>query len=261
MFDYHIHSTVSFDGRGTPEKMVRAAMAQGLREICFTDHIDHEPGVTPEKMVFDLQNYHNSYDCLTAPGLKIRRGVEYGITPANRELFLSDIARNDYDFVIGSVHFVDGVDVYMEPYWADKTPEEAYGRYLQTVYETVKVHDSFDVLGHLTFISKCRANPTKALVRYGDHRELIDEILRELARKGLGMELNTSGMDRCGGFLPTADYFRRFKELGGKLVTIGSDAHDPVRVGQYTTEACQVLSDIFGYVCTFEQRTPIFHKL
>ena len=82
-----------------------------------------------------------------------------------------------------------------------------------------------------------------------------------MAAKGKGLELNTSGMDRCGGFLPTPEYFRRFKELGGEIVTIGSDAHRSDRVGQYSSQACQVLADIFGYVCTFEGRKPIFHKL
>ena len=75
------------------------------------------------------------------------------------------------------------------------------------------------------------------------------------------MEINTSGVDRCGGFLPTADFFRRFKELGGEIVTVGSDSHNTERVGQYSREACEILKDIFGYVCTFEKRQPIFHKL
>ena len=73
--------------------------------------------------------------------------------------------------------------------------------------------------------------------------------------------MNTSGVDRSVGYLPTAEYFRRFKELGGKIVTVGSDAHRTVRVGQYSREACAILGDIFGYVCTFENRQPIFHKL
>ena len=105
------------------------------------------------------------------------------------------------------------------------------------------------------------ANPSPRPVPYDEHRELIDEILRTLAEKGKGLELNTSGLDRCGGYLPTADYFRRFKELGGEIVTVGSDAHQCVRVGQYSKEACELLGDIFGYVCTFEGRKPVFHKV
>lgn len=261
MFDYHIHTTVSFDGHSTPEEVIRAAQARGLREICFTDHIDHEPGKVPEEMVFDLERYHEAYDHLRAEGVKLRRGVEYGLTPDNRDQCQADISRNAYDFVIGSVHFVDGEDVYLEPYWEGKSQRQVYRRYLQELYDCVKAHEGFDVLGHLTYISKCRGNPGKELLRYDDHRELIDEILKELARKGIGMEMNTSGLDRCGGFLPTADIFHRFKELGGTIVTVGSDAHSADRVGQYTAEACCILKDIFGYVCTFEGRKPIFHKL
>ena len=73
--------------------------------------------------------------------------------------------------------------------------------------------------------------------------------------------MNTSGVDTCGSFLPTADFFRRFHELGGEIVTVGSDAHRCNRVGQYTFDACEILGGIFGYVCTFRNREPVFHKM
>ncbi len=261
MFDYHMHSTVSFDGHDTPERMVQAAVDAGLKEICFTDHIDHEINVEKEIMVFNQDVYNASYDHLEAAGLKIRKGMEYGLKPHNQAQLKQDLQRREFDYVLGSVHFVDEVDVYIEPYWVNKDVASAYKEFMEQTYACVKAHEDFDVLAHLTFISKGRANPTKELLRYEDHREIADEILRELARKGKGLEMNTSGVDRCGGFLPTADYFRRFKELGGEIVTIGSDAHTWDRVGQYSKEACEILKDIFGYVCTFENRQPIFHKL
>ena len=102
--------------------------------------------------------------------------------------------------------------------------------------------------------------PRKALLRYADHKSIFDEILLELVKREKGMELNTSGIDRCGGSLPTLDYFQRFHELGGKIVTVGSDAHDVARAGQYTHEMVGELKKIFGYVCTFEDRRPIFHR-
>ena len=89
---------------------------------------------------------------------------------------------------------------------------------------------------------------------------VLDEILGELVKRERGLELNTSGIDRCGGSLPTLDYFQRFQELGGRIVTVGSDAHDTARVGQHTHEMVAELKKIFGYVCTFEDRRPIFHK-
>ena len=125
----------------------------------------------------------------------------------------------------------------------------------------VQLHDDFDVLAHLTYISKTHCHPAPRPLSYAEHKELIDEILRVLAQKGKGLEMNTSGVDRCRDFLPTADIFRRFKELGGEIITVGSDAHRCDRVGQYTFEACGILKDIFGYVCTFEDRKPVFHKL
>ncbi len=261
MFDFHMHSTVSFDGRSTPEQMAQAARNAGLQEICFTDHIDHELDVELEHMVFDQTAYDAAYDPLSIPGLIIRKGMEFGLKPDNQAQLRRDLGRKDFDFVIGSVHFVNGLDVYFEPFWEGKTVAEAYREFLEETLRCVQAHEDFDVLGHLTFICKGRGNPTRELLRYETYREIVDEILRELARKGRGMELNTSGVDRCGGFLPTADFFRRFKELGGEIVTVGSDAHAANRVGQYTGEGCAVLRDIFGYVCTFEKRKPIFHKL
>ena len=106
-----------------------------------------------------------------------------------------------------------------------------------------------------------KVKPTPRAIPYEEHRAVIDEILRTLARKEKGLEMNTSGVDRCGAYLPDETYLRRFKELGGEIVTIGSDAHNTDRVGQYSREACEILKDIFGYVCTFEGRKPIFHQL
>ena len=125
----------------------------------------------------------------------------------------------------------------------------------------MQAHDDFDVLAHLTFLMKSPFNPTRTPLEYAAHREVLDEILRTLARKDKGLEMNTSGVDRGVGYLPTIDFFRRFHDLGGRIVTVGSDAHRVNRVGQYSTEAARMLSDIFGYVCTFEDRQPIFHKI
>ncbi|MBR7178925.1 MAG: histidinol-phosphatase HisJ family protein [Oscillospiraceae bacterium] len=257
MYDYHMHSRVSFDAKDSGLAMALAAKERGLREICFTDHIDYTPEMD---MVFDTAVYNGEYDCLDVPGLLIRRGMEFGLTPDNADQLKIDLNRRHFDFVLGSVHLVDGVDVYLEPYWADKSYDEAIRRYLETTLEAVRAHEGYDVLGHLTFISKCSGNPRKELLRYADHKSIMDEILRQLVKGEKGMELNTSGIDRCGGPLPTLDIFRRFHELGGRIVTVGSDAHDTSRVGQYTHEMTAELKKIFGYVCTFEDRKPLFHR-
>ena len=261
MFDYHMHSRVSFDGHDTGEALARTALERGLKEICFTDHLDYDPLGKMGVLAFDTDAYNAEYDHLDIPGLKIRRGMEFGMDRGNVALFRKDLQRRPFDFVLGSIHFVDGLDVYFPEFWEGKTVWQAERRCLEETLECIPLHEHFDVLAHLTYIAKTHAHPSPRPVPYEEHRELIDEILRQLAIRGKGLELNTSGMDRCGGFLPTADIFRRFKELGGKIVTVGSDSHHCNRVGQYSFEACRLLGDIFGHVCTFEAREPIFHKL
>ena len=261
MFDFHMHSIVSFDGESAAWDMVQAAAAAGLKEICFTDHLDYDPLSPSTISAFDTEVYNKTYDGLYHPDVKIVRGMEFGMLPDNRETFQSDLQRRHFDFVIGSVHFVDDIDIYYPVFWEGKTMEQAERRCLEQTLQCVKAHDGFDVLGHLTYPSKAAANPTHRPICYDTYSDLIDEILRTLVKKGKGLEVNTSGMDSCGAYLPTADYLRRFKELGGEIVTVGSDAHNTHRVGQYCREACNMVQDIFGYVCTFADRKPVFHKL
>ena len=172
-----------------------------------------------------------------------------------------DLQQRNFDFVLGSVHFVNEQDIYYKEFWQGKTVEQAVQQFLEETLKCVQHHDDYDVLGHLSYICKARAHPDPKPLYLKDHREIVDELLKILVQKGKGMEINPSGVDRCGDFLPREEFFRRFKELGGKIVTIGSDAHNTQRVGQYAGQACEMMKDLFGYVCTFEGRKPIFHKL
>lgn len=261
MFDFHMHSTVSFDGSGAPLDMCQAAVRAGLQEICFTDHYDYNSDPAGQRYLFSLEEYSAAYDHLSVPGLTVRRGVEFGLTTWNQPDLQQLLHTRHFDFVLGSVHFVDGVDPYEERFWTDRSVEQSFRRFLEGTLECVRVQEDYDVLGHLTYVCKSVYNPSHAGVPYEDFRDITDEILKTLVSKGKGMEINTSGVDRAGTFLPSAPFLRRFKELGGQIVTVGSDAHDPSRVGQYTPQALEILKDIFGYVCTFADRQPVFHKL
>ncbi len=261
MFDFHLHTSVSFDSTAKAEDLALAAKAAGLTEICFTDHWDYNSDPAKQHNPFDLAAYSGAYDGLTVPGLTIRRGVEFGLTGWNQPELKTLLAQRRFDFVIGSMHFVDGWDPYDAEYWQGKTVQEAFYRYLEATLECVKLHEDYDVLGHLTYVCKSVHNPTHKPVLYKDFAEITDEILRVLVQKGKGMEINTSGVDRAGDFLPGAPFLKRFRELGGEIVTVGSDAHDASRVGQYSKEALEILKDIFGHVCTFQNRKPVFHKL
>lgn len=260
MFDFHLHTHVSFDGRDTACNMALAAVKAGLKEICFTDHMDYDPLNPDHDLHFDIADYNREYDGLEIPSLTIRRGFEFGMLPDNAEQFAIDASRRDWDFIIGSVHFVDGLDVYYPQFWEGKTPYHAILQSFEETLTCVRNHNDFDVLGHLTYLGKCRANPEKKAIVYEAYREVTDEIFKVLIAKGKGIECNTSGLERCNALLPDVQYLRRFKELGGQIVTVGSDAHHADRVGQYCRETVELVKDIFGYVCTFAGRKPQFHR-
>ena len=261
MFDFHMHTTVSFDGHNTAGEMARAARAAGMKEICFTDHMDYELGRPKEELTFSMESYHQMYDGFTLPGLTVRNGVEVGLTPWNVEEVEKDLSLRHYDFVLGSIHYADNLDLYLKPFWEGKTVEQAEQQYFEEMLKCVRLHDNFDVLAHLTYISKTAAHPAPRLVPLERYRDIVEEIMKVLIAKGKGMEVNTSGVDRVGDFLPGAQYLRLFKDLGGEIVTTGSDAHRANRAGQYIDRAAALLKDMFGYVCTCEDRKPVFHKL
>ncbi len=261
MFDYHLHTKVSFDSEESPEAVVKEAERLGLKEICFTDHHDLNGKPDGEHYLFTLEDYSKAYDKLFSDKVKIRRGVEMGLTLWNKAEAEKFISGREFDFVLGSVHYADGYDPYFAEFWEGIDFRQGVDKYLKGTMECVKLHDNFDVLGHLTYVCKSTYNPEHKTVPYSEVSDMADEIMKCLVAKGKGMEINSSGVDKAGDFLPSLDYLKRFRELGGEIVTIGSDAHDISRLGQYSKEALAMAKEVFGYICTFEKRKPIFHKL
>lgn len=261
MFDFHLHCSLSFDSIEDPYNYLVQAEALSLKEICFTDHYDYnsDPNCTPN--LFSIEKYKNELDPLDSSKVSVRRGIEFGLTRWNTAELDQILAKYPFDFVLGSVHFVDGYDPYEQQYWVGCNVDDAFKKYLLEILHCVNQHSDFDVLGHLTYVCKSVHNPSHRPVPFNKYKDITDEIMRVLISKGKGMEVNTSGVDRAGDFLPSVEFLCRYKELGGELITVGSDAHDISRLGQYVPEALEMLKDIFGYVCTFEKRMPIFHKL
>ena len=214
-------------------------------------------------MLFSAGDYAKAYDSLDSDRVLIRRGVEYGMRPRPEPQMDRDLAMREFDYVIGSVHFAEDLDVYFAPFWEGKTVEQAYRVYLQHVYDCLKTHDNFDVLGHLTYICKARANPTHELLRYEDHRELLDEILKALIRKNIGLELNTAGYKYgLGHPNPTEAVLKRYAELGGEILTIGSDGHAPEQLAWDFWKIPSLLKECgFRYYTVFEERMPVFYPV
>lgn len=263
MFDFHIHSNVSFDGNDSIDSIAGAAAAAGLREICFCEHI--EPAHTYE---IDWDGYVD-FDGYTRqirhakekyPSLLIRQGLEAGLAPSSAGQIREYLKDKPIDFVIASQHIVAGEDPYFPSFFEGKTRAEAETLYLKSLLESIEVFDGYSVVGHIGYV--CHYAPYKAPLSYPDYRDLIDRILKNVIGAGKGIEVNASGYYKYGEPMPTPDIIRRFLEMGGEIITVGSDAHFKEVVGAKYDETIALLKSLGAKsVCTFEKMQPVFHKI
>ena len=269
MFDYHVHSTVSFDAYSTMEECARRAVTLGMTEICFTDH--HELGypykdVKPE---FDYDLYFRELDRAraAAPGLVIRAGIEVALIPEMLGEIERDISGREFDFVLASQHVVRGKDPWYGDYFDDKTLRDGQRLYLEEILTDISGFTDFNTIAHIGYVDKYldkypRLDEHPRPFQYKDFPELIDDILKVVINRGQGIEVNTSNYYIYGYPTPHPSIIRRFVELGGEVVSIGSDAHSADVIGHEFESAYGLLRECGAkYVCTFEKRKPNFIKI
>jgi histidinol-phosphatase (PHP family) len=265
LIDHHMHTNYSPDADplATMESYIIQAKLQGVEGVMFTDHVDLESPIEIFIEIVDYVAYKKEVEDLKIKtNFPIYMGVEIGYQPQLHEKYNQFLSAHDFDFVICSMHLADGLDFYYGDFFTGKTQNEAYLRYFEVVLECVKVFDDYDVFGHLDFI-----------IRYGkfdildydfdQYKEIIDHILRTIISKNKGIELNTSGL-RYGlaHMHPKFEIIKRYQELGGKIITLGSDAH---RVSDYLKDfdlAKELLLKAgFDEIAVYEKRVPRFVKL
>ena len=157
---------------------------------------------------------------------------------------------------------MDGTDPYYPEFWNGRDQKAAIRRYLDVTLENIRAFDDFDVYGHLDYIVRYIPQGERRF-SYPEYRELTDAILQLLIGKGKGIEINTGGY-KAGlpDPNPCADMLRRYRELGGEIITMGSDAHTPDYVGCRFSDAKEVLRDCgFRYYTVFRERKPEFIPL
>ena len=258
MIDYHIHTSLSTDCSISMMQMAKAASEKGLSEICFTDHIDFD-FPNGEYMV-DFDDYKKQFEktIATFPSINIRKGIEAGIEPQSFHRYAQLFAGQELDYVVGSVHVVFGYDPYFPALWNDYSKKAAFDEYARLSVRCLEAIDVFDVLGHLGYIGKYCPHEER-LFKYSDYTDIVDTILKKLIEKSRGLEINTSGLVRTGDYTPEKPIIERYFELGGEIVTIGSDAHSADSVGFAAIETLEYLKHTgFKYVCAFDKRKPRF---
>lgn len=262
-YDYHMHSNFSSDSVSDMEDMIKQSIDLGLKEICFTDHVDYDVDTDyGPQIIFD--EYFNKLSILKNKyknSISIKQGIELGLQSQITNICSDLVNKYPFDFVICSVHAINRLDLYFGEYFKNKNQFEAYNGYFNELYNIVKNYKDYSVLGHLDLIK-----------RYGNYDELLDDklfsdiiesILKQVIQDGKGIEINTSCYRyNLPDLTPSRYILNMYKELGGEIITTGSDSHMPSQISYKFDYIYEYLKSIgFKYVCTFDKMKPNFIKI
>ena len=245
--DYHLHSSFSGDSQAPMEDMIKQAIALGMKSICFTEHMDLDYPVTPEtpegiftvntdSYLYELAKYKEIYE----GKIKVLFGIELGIQP----------------------HVVQKQDPYYPSFFENRSDEEAYRLYFEEELACMRSFTNFDVYGHIDYVIRYGKTIDKEY-SYFKYADLFEKMITRLLDMEKGIELNTASLRKgLRDVNPCTDFIRRYREMGGEIITVGSDAHRPEDLGADFDKAAQILTDCgFKYYTTFDQRVPSFHRL
>ena len=264
--DSHIHTNLSPDGHSSMHAMSAASAEAGVGIVCFTDHCDmvdwthYAPSDGCLDMMPELIRQHSQLpDDLP---IDVRVGIELGEAQLNRSP-LDAVLQYPLDFVLGSLHVLRNFgDLYYIQYENLAHCRRVMSAYLDELIEVAEL-DFFDVMAHIGY-------PKRGMRKYGcDYRltpenggDKLRHLLKLLIQNGRGIEINCSGIrDHCGPF-PDLDVLRLYRELGGEIVTTGSDAHKTADAGKCLRDGAAVLKEAgFKYITVFKDRKPEFIKL
>lgn len=264
--DFHMHTEYSTDSSADVRSMLEASVARGLKTVCVTDHLDMDYPPDEElgdaAFQLDIETYFADLTGIKEEyrgTLDIRIGVELGLQPHLGEAYKELTERYPFDFVIGSLHLIHGMDPYYGKVFEGRTDAEVYREAFRETVRCLKKVTSFDVLGHLDYVVRYGRRQAQEY-SYRAFADEIDEILKLLISEGKGLEMNMAGIKYGLGFAnPHPDVLRRYRELGGEIVTVGADAHRPDHAAYDFEEAGDILRACgFRYYTEFDGRRPVF---
>lgn len=267
--DCHLHSSHSGDSDAPMEEMILRGIDLGLTTMCFTEHNDFGYPEVPDmpadifllntdSYLYDLAKLKEKY----AGRIRLLFGVELGLQPEVLRENAVYAKSYEFDFIIASSHVCHRRDPYYPDFYEGRPEEEAYREYFESILENIRKFSNFDVYGHLDYVVRYGPNKDK-YYSYEKYQDILDEILKLLLDKGKGIELNTGGVKSGMKDLhPCMGILKRYRELGGEIITIGSDSHDVLHIGDSFDRAADVLKECgFEYYTIFEKRSPEFKRI
>lgn len=256
--DYHVHTSFSDDSTCRMEDQIRKALSLGINEICFTEHVDY--GVKTDlncdyvAYIKELKRCKEKYQSR----ITLKLGIEFGMQEQTIDEFQKDFSTYNFDFVILSCHQVDNKEFWTGDFQEGKSQQEYNEKYYEEIIKVIKQYNNYSVLGHLDMIKRY---DKQGIYPFGKIAMCVTSILKHVIKQGKGIEINTSsfryGLD---DLTPSREILTLYKELGGTIITIGSDAHDESYVGHNIAFVKSELKKLgFKQFCTFNKMEPVFH--
>lgn len=235
IFDSHLHTKFSTDSKMDIEDALRKAESLNIGLI-ITEHMDLKYPIEGN-FFFNPEDYFNEYNKYRSSNtlLGIELGMRSDCVEDNRQI----IENFPFDYVIGSIHLVDTVDIFREDFYAGRSKKETYEQYLTCMLECLKSHNFIDSLGHIDYITRYARYEDKEIY-YDDFSDYIDEVLKTAVVSNIPLEINTRRLRDKAAADNLLKIYRRFYELGGRQVTIGSDAHNAAAIGNNINIALEI---------------------
>ena len=270
--DIHVHSSYSTDCDTPMEDMIKQAIGCGLTTLCFTEHMDKDYPSDPSKekngnpeFYLDTDAYRSGWEKMRdkySDRIRLLFGVELGLQPQVVDWNKIYVNQHVFDFVIGSFHTIDNMDPYYPFYFEGRSERDSYVHYFEEMKKNIELFSDFDSLGHLDYIVRYGPNKNRDY-SYNEYRECLDPVLKLLVEKGIALEVNSAGYRKgLGEPNPCSGVVKRYKELGGELVTIGSDAHNISSLTNGFDLVENLLLECgFTHHAVFAGRKPVFYPL
>lgn len=263
--DYHVHSRYSMDSDEPMSESIERAMKLGIKDIVFTDHFEVFHRNEKLENVIDYDKYTKELSILRnkhKEKIRIGLGAEINLEIGMEDSYNRIMSRYDFDFIIGSLHNVDYIDISQRPFIGDSKLDEYHSKYFAAMLKAVDCDFPYSVLGHLDFVTRYGGFRNN-IVNVEAQSEYLVPILKTVIEKGKGIEVNTSGFRYgVGSMHPSVDILSLYKKLGGEIITVGSDSHQAETIGMHFDHVEKVLIDLgFKYYTAFDKMVPEFVKL
>ena len=263
-YDTHLHSSLSFDSDCPMEDLIKSGINKQLKGIYITEHYDLDfPKEYNMDFTFDIYEYFKSiknFQKEFSNEIELYSGIELGLMPHLNQQINSLINDYSFDYIIGSTHIIDNKDPYYPQYWEGRNIRDSYISYFITSLDNIQNINNFDAFGHLDYISRYDTSKT---YNPRDYIDYIDEILSLLIEKDKALEINSAGLRKnLSTTNPDLFVIKRYKELGGSLITVGSDSHDSTNIAYgFNLVANLLLEAGFKHYNIYINRTPYEKEL